>query len=101
MLAAFLAARIQPLPFPFLGPLDHPFRQHVPHTTQTESVVVRAILEHIGEPATPPRVAQARGPPEWDEESGDVPARDDDGPMPGDPLAQPEPEYEFDRRGSW
>ena len=66
----------------------------------TESGVVRAILEHIGEPATPPRIAQARGPPEWYEESGDVPAWDDDGPMQGDPLAQPEPEYEFDRRVS-
>ena len=27
----------------------------------TEAVDVRVILEHIGEPATPPRIAQARG----------------------------------------
>ena len=66
----------------------------------TEFVAVRAILEHIGEPATPPRIAPARGPPEWYEESGDAPAWDDNGPMQGDPLAQPEPEYEFDRRVS-
>ena len=101
MLAAILAALIQSLPFPFLGPLDHPFRQHVPHPAQTESVVVRAILEHIGEPATPPRVAQARGPPEWYEDAGSASHWEDDSAMPGDPLAQPEPEYEFDQRGSW
>lgn len=58
-------------------------------------------LEHIGEPATPPRIAPAREPPEWYEESGDVPAWDDDVPMQGDPLAQPEPEYEYDQRVSW
>jgi len=29
----------------------------------TEAVEVRAILEHLGEPATPPRIASARGPP--------------------------------------
>jgi hypothetical protein len=62
---------------------------------------VRAILEHIGEPATPPRIAPARGPPEWDEDAGSASHREDDSAMPGDPLAQPEPEYEFDPRGSW
>lgn len=31
----------------------------------TASVDVRRILEHIGEPATPPRIASARGPPDW------------------------------------
>jgi hypothetical protein len=31
----------------------------------TEALDVRAILEHIGEPAIPPHIAQARGPPEW------------------------------------
>ena len=35
----------------------------------TETVDVRAILKHIGEPATPPRIAQARGPPEWYEDA--------------------------------
>ena len=67
----------------------------------TESVAVRAILEHIGEPATPPGSRPPGGPPAWYEESGDVPARDADGPMQGDPLAQPESEYEFERRVSW
>ena len=35
----------------------------------TEAVDVRAILEYIGEPATPPRIAQARGPPVWYEDA--------------------------------
>jgi len=60
----------------------------------TEAVDVRRILTHIGEPATPPRIAPARGPPEWYEDSGEassVGAEDD-------PLVQPEPEYEFDQQ---
>lgn len=67
----------------------------------TESVVVRAILEHLGEPATPPRIAQARGPPEWDEDAGSASPWEDDSAMPGDPLAPPEPAYEFDQRVTW
>jgi len=66
----------------------------------TESGVVRAILEHIGEPATPPRVAQARGPPEWYEDSAED-AIDAEACPSGDPLAQPEPEYEYDQGVSW
>ena len=62
----------------------------------TESVDVRAILEHIGEPATPPRVAQARGSPEGHEDAGRASHWEDDSARPGDPLAQPEPEVEFD-----
>ena len=59
----------------------------------TEAVDARAILEPIGEPATPPRIASARGPPEWYEDSGEeaIDAFDD---LQGDPLAQPEPAYE-------
>jgi hypothetical protein len=67
----------------------------------TKSVVVRAILEHLGEPATPPRIAQARGPPEWYEDAGSASHWEDDSTMPGDPLAQPEPAYEFDQRVTW
>jgi hypothetical protein len=37
----------------------------------TASVDVRRILEHIGERATPPRIASARGPPEWYEGSSE------------------------------
>jgi len=66
----------------------------------TEAVDVRAILEHIDEPATPPRIASARGPPQWYEDSGKgfINAEND---LQGDPLAQPEPEYEYDQRVSW
>ena len=67
----------------------------------TNTMAVWAILEHIGEPATPPRIAQARGPPEGYEDAGSVSPWEDDSAMPGDPLAQPEPAYEFDQRVTW
>ena len=52
----------------------------------TESVSVRRILEHIGEPAQPPPVV-----PAWEEE-----------PEPLlDPLGQPEPDFQFDQTVSW
>jgi len=66
----------------------------------TEGVDVRAILEHITEPATPPRIASARGPPEWCQDSVED-AIDAEERLSGDPLAQPEPEYEYDQRVSW
>jgi len=61
----------------------------------TEAVDVRKILTHIGEPAAPPRIAPARGPPEWYEDSGETLIEAED-----DPLVQPEPEYEFDQQVS-
>jgi hypothetical protein len=66
----------------------------------TEAVDVRAILEHIGEPATPPRIAQARGPPEWYEDATED-AIDAEARSAGDPYTQPAPEYEHDQRVSW
>ncbi len=66
----------------------------------TEAVDVRAILEHIGEPATPPRIAQAPGPPEWDEDATEH-AIDAEAGSAGDPDAQPAPEHEYDQRVSW
>ena len=66
----------------------------------TEVAPVQRILSHIGEPALPPRIAPARGPPLWeDDDSGDVFL--DEGCSPRDPLLQPEPAYEFDQRVSW
>jgi len=64
----------------------------------TEAVDVRKILTHIGEPATPPPISPARGPPEWHEgsDSGETSIEAED-----DPLVQPEPEYEFDQQVSW
>ncbi len=63
--------------------------------------IVRALLEHLGEPATPPRIASARGPPAWYEDAGSASHWEDDSAVPGDPLAQPESEYEFDQRVTW
>ena len=64
----------------------------------TKAVGVRAILEHIGESWTPPRIAPGRDPAEW--EYDDVDRHDQEG-VYGDPMAQPEPEYEYDQRVSW
>jgi hypothetical protein len=66
----------------------------------TDAVDVRAILEHIGEPSTPPRITSARGPPKWYEDSVED-AIDAEACLPGDPLAQPEPAYEYDQRVTW
>ena len=60
-----------------------------------ETPSVRAILEHIGEPTRPPAISPARGPPAWGE---DTPVEVD---QDYDPLAQPEPEVEFDQRVQW
>ena len=59
-----------------------------------ETPSVRAILEHIGEPTRPPAISPARGPPAWE----DTPVEVD---QHYDPLAQPEPEVEFDQRVQW
>jgi hypothetical protein len=54
----------------------------------------------IGEPATPPRIAPARGPPQWEEdEAGAVFLHEER--VTGDLLAQSEPAYEFDQRVTW
>jgi hypothetical protein len=67
----------------------------------TETAAVRGILEHIGEPADPPRIASARGPPQWYEDAGVVQNWDDESATEDDSLAQAEPEYEFDQRVTW
>jgi len=60
----------------------------------TEAAPVQRILNHIGEPAKPPRIAPARGPPMWDEGLAEA--------VPDwDTLAQPEPEYLFDQQVQW
>ena len=64
-----------------------------------DASTVQRILDHIGEPATPPRIAPARGPPSWDDDSGAIFL--DEERFTGDPLVQPEPAYEFDQRVSW
>jgi len=51
----------------------------------TEAATVAQILNHIGEPAEPPRISPARGPPAWDDPP--VEALPDWGA-----LVQPQPE---------
>lgn len=59
----------------------------------TAAESVQRILTHLGEPAEPPRVAPARGPPLWDDPLA---------PLPDwDAMAQPASECEFDQRISW
>ena len=59
----------------------------------TAAEPVARILTHLGEPAKPPRIAPARGPPAWDD------LRE---PLPDwDALVQPAPAFEFDQRIAW
>ena len=51
------------------------------------------ILTHLGEPAEPPRIAPARGPPAWDDLLEPLPA--------WDAMGQPAPEFQFDQRIPW
>ncbi|MCP3883556.1 MAG: IS91 family transposase, partial [Sulfitobacter sp.] len=59
----------------------------------TDGGSVRGIPEHIDEPAQPPPVAPARGPPAWEEEAEPRPLLDS--------LAQPDPDFQFDQTVSW
>jgi len=59
----------------------------------TECVSVRRILKHIGEPAQPPRIEPARGPPAWEEKAEALPLLDS--------HAQPEPDFQFDQTLNW
>jgi hypothetical protein len=55
---------------------------------------VRRILNHIGEPGGPLGISPARGPPAWDNPASEA--------VPGwGALAQPQPEYVFDREAQW
>ena len=66
----------------------------------TAASTVQRILDHIGEPATPPRIAPARGPPSWEEDDSRAIFLDQV-KSPRDPLAHPDPDFEFDQRVSW
>jgi len=55
---------------------------------------VQRILTHLGEPAEPPRIAPAPGPPAWDDPPAEA--------VPDwDALSQPQPEYVFDQEVQW
>ncbi len=60
----------------------------------TDTPVVRRIFDHIGESSTPPRIAPARGPPEWESEGQAIQQEWASG-------LKPEPEHEYDQRISW
>jgi hypothetical protein len=59
----------------------------------TDAPTVRDILERLGEPTAPPRIAPARGPPLWE--------RPPAGQREIDPRAPPAPDYELDQRVTW
>jgi hypothetical protein len=61
----------------------------------TEAEPLQRILNHIGEPVTPPQVSPARGPPDWLE--ADVGQTH----LNGSEQAEPVPEFEFDQAVSW
>ena len=63
----------------------------------TEAAPVQRIPDHIGEPSTPPRIAPAHGPPQWQEDDSGTVFLDEER-FAGDPLAQLEPDCEFDQR---
>ncbi len=62
-----------------------------PDTERYVSASVARIVNHIGEPAEPPRIAPARGPPAWNDPPIDL------GPD-WEALAQPSPEYVFNQQ---
>jgi len=59
----------------------------------TGAAVIQALLGHLGEPKSPPRLRPARGPPLWETQ--------DRGSAAINPQAQPMPDHEFDRRVAW
>ena len=60
----------------------------------TAGPTMRDILDHLGEPTAPPRIAPARGPPLWE-------ATDAEHDPAADPLLQPAPAFKFDQRIAW
>ena len=60
----------------------------------TAGPTMRDILDHLGEPTAPPRIAPVRGPPLWE-------ATDAEHDPAADPLLQPAPAFEFDQRIAW
>lgn len=66
----------------------------------TEASTVQRILDHIDEPTAPPGITPARGPPLWEEEDSGTLFLDEDC-FTGGPLAQPEPQCQFDQRVNW
>jgi hypothetical protein len=66
----------------------------------TEAAPMQRILNRIGEPSTPPKIAPARRSPSWQEEDCATIFLDEER-FASDPLAQPQAHYEFDQRITW
>ena len=64
----------------------------MPGAVVTEAPSVQRILDHIGEPSTPPGISPCRGPPQWVEKLEPV--------FLGD-VVQSEPEYPVDQTVRW
>ena len=62
----------------------------------TDTPAIRQILDHLGEPSTPPPLATARGPPGGDSEE----TTQEDSTW-GFPPVDPQPDYEHDQSVSW
>ena len=62
----------------------------------TDTAAIRQILDHIGEPSTPPPPATARGPSGWDSEK-----TTQEDPTWELPPLDPEPDYDHDQGVSW
>ena len=61
----------------------------------TEVDPIHRVLNHIGEPTTPPLIAPARAPPD----SGD--ADFDQSPLHESEQTEPVPEFEYDQTVTW
>jgi hypothetical protein len=76
-----------------VGPISPPSKHQANRRLRHGCHSIERILDHIGEPAEPPRISPARGPPAWE----DAPE-----PMPDwDLLGQPEPGVALDQRIAW
>ncbi|MBM4182275.1 MAG: IS91 family transposase, partial [Betaproteobacteria bacterium] len=62
-----------------------------------EGEAIRKILQHLGEPIAPPKLAPARGPPLWEAAAAEQAGNDPQ----WDQAAQPAPDFEFDQRIAW
>ena len=61
----------------------------------TEADPIQRLLTYIDEPATPPRIAPARTPPDWLEADFDQPVLNES------EQGEPVPEFEFDQTANW
>ena len=61
----------------------------------TEADPIQRVLNHLGEPATPPQIASARAPP------NELEADFDQTPLQQSGQTEPVPEFEYDQTVTW